>query len=93
MNKDDIIKLAELSRLEINDTEAESYRKDFEGILGYVDAISSVTVEGKDQYATNLTTNMMREDDEMYTPGSFSEDILHEAPSTEDGYFKVKKVL
>lgn len=93
MNKQDILDLAALSRLEISDTEVESYKNDFDGIIAYIDTISSIDVPAKDQYQTNLTTNIMRSDDDVYEPGVFSEDILNEAPNREGDYFKVKKVL
>lgn len=93
MNKDEVIKLAELSRLEVTDDEANAYLHDFEGILGYIDTIAEISVEEKDHYQTNLTANTMRSDDEAYVAGEFTADILANAPAAEDGYFKVKKVL
>lgn len=93
MNKEDILKLAELSRLEITDSEAELYKKDFEGILKYIDSISSVDVDFNDQDQIGVLKNVMRSDDDEYKAGEFTKDILDTAPETEDGYFKVKKVL
>ena len=93
MDKKDILNLAALSRLEISDSDAESYKKDFEGILNYVDSISRVEVATSDHYETNLARNYMREDTDTYEPGSFTDDILSQAPESKDGYFKVKKVL
>lgn len=93
MNTKDILGLAALSRLEITETDAESYQKDFAGIIDYINTISSVDVPIEENYQTNLATNMMRSDEGVYEPGSFTEDILKEAPAAEDGYFKVKKVL
>lgn len=93
MNKEEILKLAELARLNITDTEAEAYKKDFEGILDYIDSIKSVEIELADHYETNLTRNSMRSDDDAYVAGEFTEALLAEAPEIEGDYFKVKKVL
>ena len=93
MNKEEILKLAELARLNITDIEAEGYKKDFEGILDYIDSIKSVEIELADHYETNLTRNTMRSDDDVYTAGKFSDVLLAEAPDVEGDYFKVKKVL
>ena len=93
MNKEEILKLAELARLNITDAEAEGYKKDFDGILNYIDSIKSVDIELADHYETNLTRNMMRDDENVYIAGQFTDVLLAEAPDTEDGYFKVKKVL
>ena len=93
MNKEEILKLAELARLNITDIEAEGYKKDFEGILDYIDSIKSVEIELADHCETNLTRNTMRSDDDVYAAGEFSDVLLAEAPDVEGDYFKVKKVL
>jgi aspartyl-tRNA(Asn)/glutamyl-tRNA(Gln) amidotransferase subunit C len=93
MNKEEILKLAELARLNITDEEAEAYKKDFEGILNYIDTIKNVDIEADELYETNFTRNSMREDNDVYEAGSFSEAILAEAPHREGDYFKVRKVL
>lgn len=93
MNKKEILKLAELARLNITDVEAEGYKKDFEGILAYIDSIKSVDIELADHYKTNLTQNTLRNDDDSYIAGEFSEVLLAEAPDTKGDYLKVKKVL
>ncbi len=93
MDKEEILHLAELARLEITDEEAEAYKKDFEGILGYIDLIKNVDIEFDDFYETSSVQNAMREDDEVYEAGSFTEDLLAEAPHREGDYIKVKKVL
>ena len=93
MDKEEILHLAELARLEITDEEAEAYRKDFDGILDYINMIKEVDIEGEDHYETNLTRNLMREDDDAYQAGQFTDDILAEAPNREGNYFKVKKVI
>jgi aspartyl-tRNA(Asn)/glutamyl-tRNA(Gln) amidotransferase subunit C len=93
MNKEEILKLAELARLDITDEEAEAYKKDFEGILNYIDTIKNVDIEADEFYETNFTRNSMRDDNDVYEAGSFTKDILAEAPNREGDYFKVKKVL
>lgn len=93
MDKEEILKLANLVRLEITDEEAAGYKKDFDGILDYIDSIKDVEVPMEDSYETNLTKNYMRNDDVVYSAGEFTDDLLNEAPDVEKGYFKVKKVL
>lgn len=93
MTNDEIKTLADLSKLHINESELDSLRSDFDGILNYIDVIQAVDVEQKTHYTTNLTKNMMREDDDVYEAGEFSEAILENAPHREGDSFKVKKVL
>ncbi len=93
MDKDEILSLAKLARLEITETEIEGYKRDFDGILNYIDSIKEVDVSMEDNYETNLTKNYMREDELEYAPGEFTDDILAVAPDTKNGYIKVKKIL
>ncbi len=93
MDKEEILHLAELARLNITDDELEAYKKDFEGILGYISSIQEVDVPLQEHYETSVNQNILREDEHPCEAGRFTEDILHEAPDREGDYFKVKKVL
>ncbi len=93
MNKEDIKKLAELSRLSIDDNEIEKYQNDFEGILNYVNSIRSVSLDAYEDQVRPINTNTLREDDLSYAPGEFTQDILAVAPEREGDYLKVSKVL
>ena len=91
MTTEEIQKLALLARIDITESEAAGFQKDFEVILGYVDQISSVDVDTDD--SRQELVNVMREDVEPYEPGQFTEDILANAPSVQDGFIKVQKIL
>lgn len=91
MEINDIKKLGELAKIEINEAEAEGFKKDFESILGYIKQIESVDLG--DVSPIYQTENVTREDVAKNTPGEFSDDILSSAPNTENGFIKVKKIL
>jgi aspartyl-tRNA(Asn)/glutamyl-tRNA(Gln) amidotransferase subunit C len=93
MNKEDIKGLADLVRLELADADIESYQKDFEGILNYINTINDVSLDDYNDQLRSVTTNTMRADDVSYESGQFTEDLLNAAPHREGDYFKVKKVL
>lgn len=94
MNNEEIQKLAELSRLTLSESERDSYKKDFEGILKYIDTIKNVEVEGKEHMNPSFVTkNIMRDDSNPYPAGAFTEELLDAAPRTEGNYIKVNKVL
>ena len=92
MTNDEIKKLAELSRLSLSEDQIESYRKDFEGILHYIDTIKSTSVDSESSLSYP-NANTMREDDDPLAPGSFSKELLAAAPESEGNYIKVNKVL
>jgi len=93
LSRDDVLKLARLARLYINDDEVESFRTDLSAILGYVEQLKAVDVSGL-KPTTQVTglTNVMREDT-VIDYGVSPEKLLRLAPSTEAGHLKVKRML
>ena len=85
-------KLAQLARISISDEEKETLRNDLEVILKYVSEIKSVSsLEMKP--SVGILYNVMREDSDPHMSGVYSKELLEEAPRTERGYIKVKKIL
>lgn len=91
MTYEEIQKLGFLARIEVSKDMAEVFAKDMENILKFVSQIESVDVDGVE--TSHRFKNMMREDSNPYEPGIFTQDILAEAPDTQDGFIKVKKIL
>ena len=94
MNKEEVLKLAKLARIDVSDSEAESLTKEIDSILDYVSEIKSADVSDMEMNAEDYALkNVFREDGEPHASGAFSEAILSQAPSKEGNYFKVKKIL
>lgn len=94
MNTEDIKNLAHLSRVKIEDQSLESFRNELEDILAYVKNINEIVTGESERKAENvLVRNVLREDDEGHEVGMYTDDILSQAPETENGYIKVKKIL
>lgn len=94
MDRTDIEKLAELSRLTLSEKEAEQYRDELGNILEYVSHVQGVSEEAPALTPDDVATaNVMREDGEPHEAGVYTETLLQEAPDTKDGYIKVKKIL
>lgn len=94
LKREDTKKLAELSRIEIEDNELDSITGEIDSILGYVGQISSA-VSSADQGSIELGSayNVLREDENPNESGKYTEELLAEAPNTEKGFIKVKKIL
>ncbi len=94
LKREDTKKLAELSRIEIEDNEIDSITGEIDSILGYVGQISSA-VSSADQGSIELGSayNVLREDENPNESGKYTEELLAEAPNTEKGFIKVKKIL
>jgi aspartyl-tRNA(Asn)/glutamyl-tRNA(Gln) amidotransferase subunit C len=90
MDIKDVEKLAELSKIELNDKEKKNLLKDMEDILGYVKQIQEVEVADIEPEYSNK--NIWRED--KIEPREFSrEEIINQFPDEKDGFVKVKKIL
>ena len=95
ITKEDVNKLADLSRIEMTDTEKDEIQKDLESILGYVSEIQEVATDLDDSPEERLDAlhNIMREDDNVNEEGVYTDKIITSAPKSEDNYIKVKKIL
>ena len=90
----DIENLANLCRIELSEDEKKELLGEMDSVLGFVDQIQKVKIEDLKTEAGELR-NIMREDENPYAGGEFTDDILAEVPdnNTQDGYVKVKKIL
>ena len=92
LSRKDIDKLAELSRLALDNEEKEKLLVEVQAILGYVGEIQNVS-EHVTKKEVSEVHNVFREDRNPHLSGEFSEDLLAEAPRRQDNFIKVKKIL
>jgi aspartyl-tRNA(Asn)/glutamyl-tRNA(Gln) amidotransferase subunit C len=92
ISAEDIRKLADLARIEVIDEQIEPLRKDMEAVLGYISELEKVGVEGEVLEVAE-PYNVLREDSSPHTAGVYTDAILEEAPKTDKGYIRVKKIL
>jgi aspartyl/glutamyl-tRNA(Asn/Gln) amidotransferase C subunit len=92
ITKEEIEKLANLSRIAVNDEEKESIRKDIDGILVYVGQIKNASDSSHESWAPSVR-NVMREDVVTRERAEYKDSLLKLAPKNENGYVKVKRIL
>ena len=92
IKKEDIEKLAELSRIDVTEEEVIKFSKDFESILEYVNELNEVTAEEIEKEAGTLR-NVLRKDSKPHEKGMYTEALLSAAPERKKNYLKVKKIL
>lgn len=97
MQLEDIKKLADLARIDMNEDEMKGIAKDFDSILAYVSQVQEVS-NGSDEKSTKkpkdyFLCNVMREDVVTNNRGEYTEKILNNAPDRENGFLKVKQIL
>ena len=81
LSKEDILHLAELSRLSLPDDKLESLTEDFGAILGYVERIQKIDVTGVEPFAMPAKAKGWRTDEAMEIDDLTRELILSNMPS------------
>ena len=85
-------RVAHLSRIAISDERAETMRDELNAILGFVEQLGEVDVEGVEPMTAVVhMAAPLRED--RVTDGGLADDIVANAPLTEDHFFCVPKVV
>jgi aspartyl-tRNA(Asn)/glutamyl-tRNA(Gln) amidotransferase subunit C len=93
LNREDVLKLARLARLDLSDEEVVQFADEIGTILQYVEQLNEVDLA--DLKPTNQVTgltNVMRPD-EVVDYQAQPEDLLKNAPSRDGSYIKVKRML
>jgi aspartyl-tRNA(Asn)/glutamyl-tRNA(Gln) amidotransferase subunit C len=92
LTKKDVEYVAKLARLELNEEEKEKYTLQLAQILEYVSKLEQLNTQNIEPTSHVLSLENVFRDDEV-KPSLSRDEVLANAPETEDGYFKVKKVI
>jgi aspartyl-tRNA(Asn)/glutamyl-tRNA(Gln) amidotransferase subunit C len=84
--------IARLARIAVTDSEVEALAPELNNILGWVEQLQEVDVEGVEPM-TAVNPNALRLRDDVVTDGGKQADVLANAPAAEHGFFAVPKVI
>lgn len=85
-------RIARLARIKISEEEAKGLEKELSGILDWVEQLNEVDVSGVEPLTRVVPIELKKRVDEV-TDGNKADDILKNAPMSEDGFFVVPKVV
>jgi len=85
-------RIAHLARIAVAEDEVEHLWGELNAILAFVEQLSEVDVEGVEPMTSVIPMEVKKRLDEV-TDGGIPDDILKNAPATEDGFFVVPKVV
>ena len=92
VTKDDVRKVARLSRIAVPEERLDELAGELNGILGWIDQLNEVDIEGVEPMTSVVETTLpMRED--IVTDGDIRDQVLANAPRSEDGFFVVPKAV
>ncbi len=92
ITKEEVNKVANLARLELNENEINNHAKQLEKILDYIRQLEKIDTDDVPCTTRAIEViNVLREDEKKNYDST--EELLELAPSREDEYFKVPKII
>ena len=85
-------RIGRLARIRIEENEVVKYQSELNTILGFVEQLGEVNVEGVEPM-TSVTPMTLRRRVDKVTDGGYPEKVVANAPLTEDNFFMVPKVI
>ncbi|WP_420409089.1 Asp-tRNA(Asn)/Glu-tRNA(Gln) amidotransferase subunit GatC [Hoeflea sp.] len=85
-------RVAHLARIAVTEEEANRMEGELNAILGFVEQLSEVDVDGVEPM-TSVMPMAMKKREDVVTDGSKAEDIVANAPESTDNFFMVPKVV
>ena len=84
--------IAHLARIAVADDEVEHLKGELNAMLAFVEQLLEVDVTGVEPM-TSVTPMVMKKRPDLVTDGNIADDILKNAPATQDHFFLVPKVV
>ena len=85
-------RVAHLARIAVSEEEANRMAGELNGILGFVEQLSEVDVEGVEPM-TSVMPMAMKKRGDFVTDGNKAVDIVANAPASDRNFFQVPKVV
>jgi aspartyl-tRNA(Asn)/glutamyl-tRNA(Gln) amidotransferase subunit C len=92
VDADTVRRIAHLARIAVADDEIAHLQGELNAILAWVEQLAEVKVDGVEPM-TSVTPMSLKKRADVVTDGGIAEDIVRNAPASEDGFFLVPKVV
>jgi aspartyl-tRNA(Asn)/glutamyl-tRNA(Gln) amidotransferase subunit C len=87
-----IRRVARLARIAVREDEVAHLQGEVNAVLAFVEQLNEVNIEGVEPM-TSVTPMEMKKRADVVTDGNIVDDILANAPATENHFFLVPKVV
>tara|TARA_B110000444_G_C18273002_1_gene337264 strand:+ start:103 stop:390 length:288 start_codon:yes stop_codon:yes gene_type:complete len=91
-DKDSLLKLGKLSKIQIDENKLQSLSSDLGSILKFIDRLQAINTDNVDPTSNSLDQSLVMRDDVALDINSAKE-ILENAPQKELDFFSVPKVI
>jgi aspartyl-tRNA(Asn)/glutamyl-tRNA(Gln) amidotransferase subunit C len=85
-------RIAQLARIAVTETEVPHLQDELNAMLAFVEQLSEVDVDGVEPMTSVMPLEMKKRPD-VVTDGEIADDIVRNAPASEDHFFLVPKVV
>ena len=92
IDQDTAAKVAKLARIRVEEQDLPKLADDLAGILGFIEQLQEVDIEGVDPMVSVTPMRLKRRADGV-TDGNQQEAVLTNAPDAREGFFAVPKVV
>jgi aspartyl-tRNA(Asn)/glutamyl-tRNA(Gln) amidotransferase subunit C len=89
---DTVKRVAHLARIKVTDTEAGEMTGQLNTILAFVEQLDEVDVSGVEPM-TSVVKQEMKKRADVVSDGGYPQDVVANAPVSEDNFFMVPKVV
>lgn len=92
VDREEVLHIAKLARLRLTDAEVEAFGAQLSNILDYVDQLDELDTSGIEP-TTHAVPLVMQLRPDVVEARLSREQVLANAPDTDDGHFRVPKVV
>ena len=92
LSKEEVLKIAKLSRLELTEEEIEKYTSQLSDVLAYVEKLNELDTDNVDETSQVTGLENVYRSDEV-DQCDYQEDLIKQAAENEAGQIKVKAVF
>ena len=85
-------RVAKLARIKVEDDALPALAQEFNTILGFIEQLNEVDVEGIEPM-TSVTPQRLKRREDVVTEGDQRDKVLKNAPDAREGFFAVPKVV
>ncbi len=91
ISREEMLNIANLSKLYLTEEELQRAMKEMDGMIGFVNQINELSSDIQETVNINGLSNALRSDDVV--PSFAQNKILENASGKEDGFFYIKKFM
>ncbi len=85
-------KVAKLARIEVESQDLKALAKEFNDILGFIEQLNEVDIEGTEPMTSVTPQKLIRRSDDI-NDGNKQTSVLKNAPISREGFYAVPKVV